>query len=60
MFKNKLANIGYWMIMAAGVSMIAGNWLDFDFTIINGVVAGIGFGLMMFGMYKGDEMKQDG
>lgn len=52
MFKNKIANVGYWMIMAAGVSMIAGNWLDFDFTIINGMVASIGFGLMMWGMKK--------
>jgi len=58
MFKNKTANIGYWLIMIAGVSMLAGNWFDFDFTIMNGILAAIGFGLMMWGMKKGGELKE--
>ena len=56
LFKNKIATIGYWMIMIAGVSMIASNWFDFadhlPVTIINGVLAAIGFVLMLWGMKK--------
>lgn len=63
LFKNKIATIGYWMIMIAGVSMIASNWFDFDdnlpVTIINGVLAAIGFVLMLWGMKKGGELKND-
>jgi len=63
LFKNKIATIGYWMIMIAGVSMIASNWFDFDdnlpVTIINGVLAAIGFVLMLWGMKKSGELKND-
>jgi len=63
LFKNKIATIGYWMIMIAGVSMIASNWFDFadnlPVTIINGVLAAIGFVLMLWGMKKSGELKND-
>ena len=62
MFKHKLSNIGYWMIMLAGVSMIAGNWLDFDknlpLSLINGIVAFIGLVLMFWGMKKAGDLEK--
>ena len=62
MFKHKLSNIGYWMIMLAGVSMIAGNWFDFDdnlpLSLINGIVAIIGLVLMFWGMKKASDLEK--
>lgn len=62
MFKHKIANVGYVLVMIAGVSYIAGNWFGYadnlPFSIINGILAAIGLGLMLWGIKKSGELKK--
>ncbi len=57
-FKNRAANIGFWMIMAAGLSMIFEGYHNYNVEIINAAVAGIGLGLMIGGIYKAGGLKK--
>lgn len=57
-FKNTAANIGFWMIMASGLSMVFQGYHSYDVDIINAAVAGIGLGLMIGGIYKAGGLKK--
>lgn len=58
LFKNKVATIGFWMIMLAGIVMISEPYHNYNLEIITAVVAGVGLGLMLGGMYKSGELKK--
>lgn len=58
MFQHRLANIGFLIILVAGLLVTINNLFNTGLEIVAGVIALVGIILLVKGMYKGGELKK--